>query len=106
MQHVSFEYARKADKDLARKLKNRHDTRAAEIVEKVKSRSTISSCFALPCHVMTCLALIYYYSNGTNVLLVCQFVGLQYFLRAYICFYHQFRIVLHALTHPFPLSYP
>lgn len=46
MQHISFEYARKADKDLARKLKNRHDTRAAEIVQKVKSRSKSCLCVA------------------------------------------------------------
>ena len=55
MQHISFEYARKADKDLARKLKNRHDTRAAEIVEKVKSRSKISLCPALTCLALHCL---------------------------------------------------
>ena len=57
MQHISFEYARKADKDLARKLKNRHDTRAAEIVQKVKSRSKNYLCLALPCLALPCLAL-------------------------------------------------
>ena len=39
MQHISFEYARKADKELAKKLRNKQDTRAAAVVEKVKSRS-------------------------------------------------------------------
>lgn len=59
MQHISFEYARKADKDLARKLKNRHDTRAAEIVQKVKSRSMSRLCcaYVLSYHVSSCLVL-------------------------------------------------
>ena len=39
MQHISFEYARKADKELAKKLRNKHDTRAAAVVAQVKSRS-------------------------------------------------------------------
>ena len=39
MQHISFEYARKADKELAKKLRNKHDTRAAAVVQQVKSRS-------------------------------------------------------------------
>ena len=44
MQHISFEYARKADKDLAKKLRNKQDTRAAAVVEKVKSRSMYIVC--------------------------------------------------------------
>ena len=43
MQHISFEYARKADKELAKKLRNKHDTRAAAVVQQVKSRSMFSN---------------------------------------------------------------
>ena len=41
MQHVSFEYARNADKDLVRKLRNKSDTRAAAMVETLKTSANI-----------------------------------------------------------------
>ena len=43
MQHVSFEYARNADKDLVRKLRNKSDTRAAAMVETLKTSANIFS---------------------------------------------------------------
>ena len=41
LQHVSFEYARTANKDLVRKLRNKADTRAAAVVETLKTSANI-----------------------------------------------------------------
>jgi hypothetical protein len=40
MQILSYEYARKCDKELERKIRNRHDTRAAAIMQSVAASGT------------------------------------------------------------------
>ena len=40
MQEVTFQYARKTDKELLKKLKKKHDTRAAAVLQTVSAAGT------------------------------------------------------------------